>query len=119
MVGGAADDVEVARRAGIDVVIVAGRYIALMNKKSPIACWVTGDFNFTFKLIEKRCEALEGVGKLTLKLDKQADLGRMTFDVQTQINAINDFPDEIETPIVQELNRNDEVVSIAISAPLP
>jgi multidrug efflux pump subunit AcrB len=70
-------------------------------------------------IIEKRCEALEGSAKLTLKLDEQADLGRMTFDVQTQINAINDFPDEIESPIVQELNRNDQVVDIAISAPLP
>jgi multidrug efflux pump subunit AcrB len=70
-------------------------------------------------IIEKRCEALEGAAKLTLKLSEQADLGRMTFDVQTQINAINDFPDEIEMPIVQELNRNDPVVDIAISAPLP
>ena len=70
-------------------------------------------------IIEKRCEALEGSAKLTLKLDESADLGRMTFDVQTQINAINDFPDEIESPIVQELNRNDPVVDIAISAPLP
>lgn len=70
-------------------------------------------------IIEKRCEALEGSAKLTLKLDEAADLGRMTFDVQTQINAINDFPDEIESPIVQELNRNDPVVNIAISAPLP
>lgn len=70
-------------------------------------------------IIEKRCEALEGSAKLTLKLDADADLGRMTFDVQTQINAINDFPDEIESPIVEELNRNDPVVDIAVSAPLP
>lgn len=70
-------------------------------------------------IIEKRCEALEGSAKLTLKLEEGSDLGRMTFDVQTQINAINDFPDEIESPIVQELNRNDQVVDIAISAPLP
>ena len=70
-------------------------------------------------IIEKRCEALEGSAKLTLKLNDKADLGRMTFDVQTQINAINDFPNEIESPIVQELNRNDKVVDIAISAALP
>ena len=70
-------------------------------------------------ILEKRCEALEGAARLTLKLDEKADLGRMTFDVQTQINAINDFPDEIESPIVQELNRNDKVVDIAVSAPLP
>jgi multidrug efflux pump subunit AcrB len=70
-------------------------------------------------IIEKRCEALEGFAKLTLKLNDGADIGRMTFDIQTQINAINDFPDEIEKPIVEELNRNDQVVDIAISAPLP
>ena len=70
-------------------------------------------------ITEKRCEALEGSAKLTLKLEDGSDLGRMTFDVQTQINAINDFPDEIESPIVQELNRNDPVVDIAVSAPLP
>ena len=70
-------------------------------------------------IIEKRCEALEGFAKLTLKLDQKADVGRMTFDIQTQINAINDFPDEIEKPIVEELNRNHHVVDIAISAALP
>jgi len=70
-------------------------------------------------IVEKRCEALEGFAKLTLKLEEKTDIGRMTFDIQTQINAINDFPDEIENPIVEELNRNDPVVDIAISASLP
>ncbi|MFC5076624.1 Toluene efflux pump membrane transporter TtgB [Vibrio thalassae] len=65
---------------------------------------------------ETKCEAIEGSARLTLKLNERADIGRMLVDVQTQINAINDFPDEIESPIVQELDWNEPVVDIAITA---
>ena len=43
-------------------------------------------------------------------------MGRMLVDVQTQINAINDFPSQIESPIVRELDWNEPVVDIAITA---
>ncbi|MGC9462252.1 efflux RND transporter permease subunit, partial [Vibrio genomosp. F10] len=65
---------------------------------------------------ETRCEAIEGSARLILKLGSKADIGRMLVDVQTQINAINDFPEEIESPMVQELDWNEPVVDIAISA---
>lgn len=65
---------------------------------------------------ETKCEAIEGSARLTLKLSEKADIGRMLVDVQTQINAINDFPDEIESPVVQELNWNEPVVDVAITA---
>ncbi|CAM2809877.1 efflux RND transporter permease subunit [Vibrio rarus] len=65
---------------------------------------------------ETTCEALEGSARLTLKLNSSADIGRMLVDVQTQINSINDFPDEIESPIVQELDWNEPVVDVAITA---
>ncbi|WP_199609556.1 efflux RND transporter permease subunit [Flocculibacter collagenilyticus] len=65
---------------------------------------------------EVKCDAQESLAKLTLKLDDKADLGRMLVDVQTQINAIDDFPQEIESPIVQEINWADPVVDIAIYA---
>jgi multidrug efflux pump subunit AcrB len=68
---------------------------------------------------ETRCEAIEGSARLVLKLGDDADMGMMLLDVQTQIDAINDFPDEIESPIVQELDRNEPVVDIAITADLP
>ncbi|GAL32729.1 cation/multidrug efflux pump [Vibrio maritimus] len=67
-------------------------------------------------IVETKCEAIEGSARLTLKLDEKADIGRMLVDVQTQINAINDFPDEIESPIVQELDWNEPVVDVAITA---
>ena len=65
---------------------------------------------------ETRCEAVEGAASLVIKLDENADLSRMLVDVQTQINAINDFPQQIETPIIEELNANEAVVDVAITA---
>ncbi|KFI11175.1 efflux RND transporter permease subunit [Vibrio coralliilyticus] len=65
---------------------------------------------------ETQCEAIEGSARLILKLNEKADIGRMLVDVQTQINAINDFPQEIESPVVQELDWNEPVVDVAITA---
>ncbi|MBW3697193.1 efflux RND transporter permease subunit [Vibrio sp. T187] len=65
---------------------------------------------------ETQCEAIEGSARLILKLNEKADIGRMLVDVQTQINSINDFPSEIESPIVQELDWNEPVVDVAITA---
>lgn len=65
---------------------------------------------------ETQCEAIEGSARLVLKLNEKADISRMLVDVQTQINAINDFPSEIESPVVQELDWNEPVVDVAISA---
>jgi multidrug efflux pump subunit AcrB len=65
---------------------------------------------------ERRCEAYEGTARLVLKLDTEADLGRMLVDVQTQINAINDFPEQSESPVVRELDWEEPVVDVAIAA---
>ncbi|WP_394248765.1 efflux RND transporter permease subunit [Vibrio profundi] len=65
---------------------------------------------------ETQCEAIEGSARLILKLNERADIGRMLVDVQTQINSINDFPSEIESPVVQELDWNEPVVDVAITA---
>lgn len=65
---------------------------------------------------EARCQALEGAATLIIKLDDSADTGRMLVDIQTRINAIHDFPKEIEPPVVQEMDWNEPVVDVAISA---
>ncbi|QFU24129.1 efflux RND transporter permease subunit [Shewanella eurypsychrophilus] len=65
---------------------------------------------------EVKCDAQEGIGTLTLKMTSEADMGRSLVDVQTQINAIKDFPAQIEPPIVKELDWAERVVDIAISA---
>ena len=65
---------------------------------------------------ETKCEAIEGSARLVIKLNEKADIGRMLVDVQTQIDSINDFPKEIESPVVQELDWNEPVVDVAITA---
>lgn len=65
---------------------------------------------------ETKCQAVEGMASLIIKLNEEADLGRALVDVQTQITAVKDFPSEIESPIVKELDWAEPVVDIAISA---
>ncbi len=65
---------------------------------------------------ETRCEAVESSARLVLKMNEKADIGRMLVDVQTQINSINGFPQDVEPPVVRELDWNEPVVDVAISA---
>ncbi|MCB1819718.1 MAG: efflux RND transporter permease subunit, partial [Gammaproteobacteria bacterium] len=66
---------------------------------------------------ETRCEAREGVGIATAVMREGADMTRFLDDVKSEVDAISDFPDQAEAPVVQELGRTDAVVSIAITGP--
>ncbi|WP_028114174.1 efflux RND transporter permease subunit [Ferrimonas kyonanensis] len=70
-------------------------------------------------IIETKCSALEGAATLMLKLDDNAEISRNLVDVQTQINAIKDFPADIEPPVVQQFEWTEPVIDVAISADLP
>ncbi|GLS89668.1 acriflavin resistance protein [Psychromonas marina] len=65
---------------------------------------------------ETKCDAQEGFASLTVKMDEKADIGRALVDIQTEINAIKDFPSQIDPPTVKELDWAEPVVDIAISA---
>jgi len=65
---------------------------------------------------ETKCDAQEGYASLTVKMDDKVDMGRSLVDIQTEINAIKDFPSQIEPPTVKELDWAEPVVDIAISA---
>ena len=64
---------------------------------------------------ETKCDAQEGFASLVIKMNDNADIGRSLVDIQTEINAINDFPAQIEPPTVKELDWAEPVVDIAIS----
>ena len=66
-------------------------------------------------LDELRCEAREGMGVATVVMREGADLSRFLNDVKAETDSINDFPDEIEPPVITEIGRTDAVVSIAIT----
>ena len=65
---------------------------------------------------ETKCDAQEGFASLTVKMNDDADISRSLVDIQTEINAIKDFPSQIEPPTVKELDWAEPVVDIAISA---
>jgi hydrophobic/amphiphilic exporter-1 (mainly G- bacteria), HAE1 family len=68
-------------------------------------------------LDETRCEAREGIGIATAVMREGAGMARFLDDVNAAIDAIDDFPDDAERPVIAELGRTDAVVSVAITGP--
>ena len=66
---------------------------------------------------ETRCEAREGLGIATAVMREGARMTRFLDDVKSEVDAIDDFPEQAELPVVEELGRTDAVVSIAITGP--
>jgi HAE1 family hydrophobic/amphiphilic exporter-1 len=67
---------------------------------------------------EVTSESKEGVGSVTVEMQSGGDMATFLMDIKTAVDAIADFPDQAEDPVVKELNRTDAVVSIAVSGPM-
>ncbi len=68
-------------------------------------------------LDEIRCEAREGQGVATAVMLEGANMMRFLDDIKSEVDAIDDFPEQAEPPVVEELGRTDAVVAIAITGP--
>ena len=68
-------------------------------------------------LDEMICESSEGFGKATAVMTEGSDMMVFMDDVKSAVDAINDFPDLVEQPVITELGRTDSVISIAITGP--
>ncbi len=66
---------------------------------------------------EVRCESREGLGRATVEMVEGGNLDRFFADVKTEVDAIDDFPDNAESPIIKQLGRTDNVASVAIIGP--
>lgn len=66
---------------------------------------------------EVECDAREGRARATVEMVEGGILDRFFSDIQTEIDAIDDFPDQVEDPIVKQLGRTDFVASVAITGP--
>lgn len=69
-------------------------------------------------IYEVRCQALENRGITVAKMTETGDFSRFLDDVKTEVEAIDDFPDQVEQPVIRQRNRTDRVVSIAITGPM-
>ncbi|MEE8505650.1 MAG: efflux RND transporter permease subunit [Kiloniellales bacterium] len=67
---------------------------------------------------EVRCDAREGLGIATIDMIEGGNLDRFLAEVKTEVDAIDNFPELAEAPVVRELNRTERVISIAITGPM-
>lgn len=63
------------------------------------------------------CEARESLGRAVIEMVEGSNLDRFFADVKTEIEAIDDFPDKVEDPIIRQLGRTDFVASVAVTGP--
>jgi len=67
---------------------------------------------------EVRCQALESVAVAVAKMTDSAEFSRFLDDIKSEVDAIDDFPEQVELPIIRQLGRLDQVVSIAVTGPM-
>jgi hydrophobic/amphiphilic exporter-1 (mainly G- bacteria), HAE1 family len=66
-------------------------------------------------IAEVTSEARESIGTVTVEMEERGDFSIFLEDINTEVDAIDDFPDLTEQPIVRALNRTDSVVSVAVT----
>lgn len=67
---------------------------------------------------EIRCEARENIAIAVAEMDASGTITRFLDDIKTEIEAIDNFPDQVELPVISQLGRTDEVVSLAVTGPM-
>ncbi len=68
---------------------------------------------------EKKCQARQNLGLMTIKMLEQGDFDRFLDDVKSAVDGISDFPKEAEVATVTEVGRIQNVISIALTANMP
>ena len=63
-------------------------------------------------------DAREGLASVTVEMQEGGDIDKLNSDVKSEIEAINDFPDDIEDPVISKLGRTDQVLDILVSGDL-
>ncbi len=68
---------------------------------------------------EIRSEAVEGMGKVVVRMQEGKDFPTFINDIKTEVEAVDEFPIETEDPIVKEVGLTEHVVSVAVTGPMP
>ena len=69
-------------------------------------------------ILEVRSEARENQARIIVEMVEDGRLQQFIDDIKTEVEAIDDFPDETERPVIRQLGRTNAVVSIAITGPM-
>ncbi len=67
-------------------------------------------------LKEQVCDARDNVAIFTLEMQEDGDIRQFTDDIKTEIDAIRNFPDNAEDPVIKQLGRTNPIADIAITS---
>lgn len=67
-------------------------------------------------LKEQECDARDNLAIFTLEMQEEGDIRTFVDDVITEIDAIQNFPDNVEDPVVKPLGRINAVSNVAITS---
>lgn len=69
-------------------------------------------------VLEIRSTAMENQAVVTIEMTEGADMIEFFNDIQTEVDAISDFPSQVEDVIIKRVNQTDPVVSVAVTGPM-
>ena len=69
-------------------------------------------------IAEVRSTAMENRGTIVVEMVEEGNIIEFFNDIKTEVEAINDFPEQVEDVIVKRVNRTDQVVSVAVTGPM-
>ncbi|MDF1662311.1 MAG: efflux RND transporter permease subunit, partial [Planctomycetota bacterium] len=64
---------------------------------------------------ELRSEALDNTARVVIKMKEGGDFQQFTSEVRAEVEAIDDFPDLAEDPVIRQLGKKDRVLSVAVT----
>lgn len=67
---------------------------------------------------EIRSDAREGLAIITVEMDEAGVVNTFQNDIETEIDAITDFPADVEDPVIKQLGLTDPVTVLLISGPM-
>ncbi|MBC2705062.1 efflux RND transporter permease subunit [Desulfobacula sp.] len=69
-------------------------------------------------IAEVRSTAMENRALVVVEMVDEGNIIEFFNDIKTEVEAINDFPAQVEDVIVKRINRTDPVVSVAVTGPM-
>ncbi|MCA9251548.1 MAG: efflux RND transporter permease subunit [Phycisphaerales bacterium] len=67
---------------------------------------------------EIRSEAREGVAVITVEMEDGANFAEFKDEIDTEVAAIDDFPDDVEDAVITQLHTTDPVLSVLVAGPM-
>ena len=67
---------------------------------------------------ELRSDSRESVASIVAEMEVGGNAQTFLNDIQTEVDAIDDFPADVEEPIITQLGTTDNVLSLVVSGPM-